>query len=311
MRISKLLIRLYLSTSQNLHGEDVMLGGMDKIQQDKLQIGFIGQGFVGKNQADDYERRGFRTVRYSLEPQFINNADKINECDIVFIAVPTPTTSYGFDDSIVRKAVSLVAPNKIAVIKSTIVPGTTESIQDDYPDRIVLHAPEFLSESTAARDAAFPDRNIIGVAKDTMEHRYAAEKVLKTLPTAPYNKICKAKDAEVIKYARNTLGFTRIVFTNILYDLSRTIGVDWSVVEEAISVDPDNGPTYSRPIHKSGRGAGGHCFIKDFAALRNFFDMNVNDKKAREILHSLEEKNNELLKSTNKDLDLLEGVYGK
>jgi len=276
-----------------------------------LKIGFIGQGFVGKNQADDYERRGFNTVRYSLEAQFVQNKDKIKKCDIVFIAVPTPTNERGFDDSIVRKAVSLVAPGKIAVLKSTILPGTTQSIQNEYKDRIVLHSPEFLSEATAGRDAAFPDRNIIGIPKDTIKYHRAAKKVLQTLPVAPYNKICSAKEAEIIKYARNTLGFVRIVFTNILYDLSRSIGADWKVIEEAISADPDNGETYSKPIHKSGRGAGGHCFIKDFAALRNFFGQHVGDIKSKDIFYSLEKKNIELLKSTKKDLDLLEGVYGK
>lgn len=279
--------------------------------QTNLTIGFIGQGFVGKNHADDYERRNYNTIRYSLEPQFIQNKFKIKECDIVFIAVPTPTTPAGFDDSIVRKAVSLVAPGKIAVIKSTVVPGTTESIQDEYPDRIVLHAPEFLSEATASRDAAFPDRNIIGMPKNTLKHRNAANTVLETLPQAPYNKICSAREAEIIKYARNTLAFTRIVFTNILYDLSRSMNAEWSVIEEAISADPDNGSTYSKPIHKSGRGAGGHCFIKDFAAMRHFFNHHLDDPKSNQVLRALEEKNIELLIKTNKDLDLLEGVHGK
>lgn len=277
----------------------------------KIKVGFIGQGFVGKNQADDYERRGYKPVRYSLEPQFVKNKKEIGNCDIVFIAVPTPTTPEGFDDSIVRQAVSLVAKGKIAVIKSTVLPGTTESIQQEYPDRIVLHAPEFLSEATASRDAAFPDRNIIGMPKNTPLYVESAKLVLSSLPTAPYNKICSSREAELIKYARNTMGFVRIVFVNILYDLSESLETDWSNIEEAISNDPQNGPTYSRPLHKTGRGAGGHCFIKDFGALRKFFASNINDKKSMDVLNALEAKNIELLLSTHKDLDLLKGVYGE
>lgn len=279
--------------------------------KNKLKIGFIGQGFVGKNQADDYERRGYNPVRYSLESQFINNKEEIGKCDIVFIAVPTPTTPTGFDDSIVRQAVSLVAKGKIAVIKSTVLPGTTESIQQEYKDRIVLHAPEFLSEATASRDAAFPDRNIVGIPKDTPLFAESAKLVLSSLPTAPYNKICSSREAELIKYARNTMGLVRIVFVNILYDLSQSLETDWSNIEEAISNDPQNGPTYSRPLHKSGRGAGGHCFIKDFGALKKFFASRIDDKKSMDVLASLEAKNIELLLSTQKDLDLLKGVYGE
>ena len=48
-------------------------------------IGFIGQGFIGKSYADDMERRGYTTVRYALEEPYKNNKEKIKECDIVFI----------------------------------------------------------------------------------------------------------------------------------------------------------------------------------------------------------------------------------
>ena len=58
----------------------------------KEKIGFIGQGFIGKNYADDFERRGFEVIRYALEEPYRANKEKIRECDIVFIAVPTPTT---------------------------------------------------------------------------------------------------------------------------------------------------------------------------------------------------------------------------
>ena len=274
-------------------------------------IGFIGQGFVGKNYADDFERRGYEIIRYSLESQFKNNKHKIKDCKIVFIAVPTPTTPDGFDYSIVQDAVGLVGKGKIAVIKSTILPGVTELIQGEYPDRIVMHAPEFLSEATAARDAAFPDRNIIGIAQENSTHRKAAELVLSTLPNSPYNLICGAKEAELIKYARNTMGFTRIVFVNILYDLSQGVGADWNLIEDAIGADPDNGPTYSRPVHKTGRGAGGNCFIKDFAALKKFFDETMKDSNARLVLDALERKNVELLLESNKDIHLLKEVYGE
>src|SRR3989344_5672703 len=116
----------------------------------KVKIGFIGHGVVGKNCADDFEARGHVVIRYAKEKPYHKNKNAIKDCDIVFIAVPTPTTPDGFDDSIVREALSLVGKGKIAVIKSTIVPGTTRSIQKENPDVFVMHSPEFLTESTAA-----------------------------------------------------------------------------------------------------------------------------------------------------------------
>ncbi len=277
-----------------------------------LSIGFIGQGWIGKNYANDFEARGYKVVRYGLESEFLANREKIASCDIVFIAVPTPTTVIGFSDSIVREAVGLVGKGKIAVIKSTILPGATQSIQKQYPDIFVFHSPEFLTESTASFDASHPQRNIIGIPLESKIYQEKAEQVMSVLPDAPYKKICSSIDAEIIKYGRNISGFFRVIFANILYDLTQNVGGNWDDIKEAMSADPDTGPTYLNPVHKSGRGAGGHCFIKDFAAFTAIYqDKVVSDKLGLDVLKSLENKNIELLKATGKDLDLLSGVYGR
>ncbi len=273
-------------------------------------IGFIGQGFIGKNYADDFEARGFKVVRYAAEPQYAAYKEKIKECDIVFIAVPTRTTPEGFDGRIVREVVKLVGEGKTAVIKSTVTPGTTESIQKENPGIFVFHSPEFLNEATAREDAAHPVRTIVGIPVISGEYRKKAEVIVGVLPKAPYTKICSAREAEIIKYARNTLGYVRVVFANILYDFAEKSGADWAVIREAISADPDNGPTYANALHKSGRGAGGRCFIKDFAAFAAMYEAAVGDPLGMEVIKSLEAKNIELLKTSNKDIDLLHGVYG-
>ncbi len=131
----------------------------------KPLIGFVGQGWIGKHYADNFEERGYNVVRYALEPPYHENGDQVKICDIVFIAVPTPSTPEGFDDSIIRIAVKSVGQGRIAVIKSTLLPGKTEVIQKDNPGVIVMHSPEFLRESSAAHDAANPNRNIIGITK--------------------------------------------------------------------------------------------------------------------------------------------------
>lgn len=251
-------------------------------------------------------------IRYSLDPEYVNNREKIKDCDIVFIAVPTPTTPKGFDDSIVRDCLKLVGANKIAVIKSTVIPGTTEDLQRQYPEILVLHSPEFLTESSAAHDAAHPQRNIIGIPSQSDVYLEKAKLVMGVLPPAPYNKICSSVDAEIIKYGRNISGYLRVIFANLLYDLTNKLDGNWEDVKEAMSADPDTGPTYLNPIHKSGRGAGGHCFIKDFASFAKLYHQLLpDDRLGYNILVANELKNNDLLRSTKKDIDLLEGVYGQ
>src|SRR3989338_317347 len=171
-----------------------------KQHRKKTLIGFIGQGFIGKSYADDFEKRGFTVTRYAMEVPYRQNREKIKDCDIVFIAVPTPTTPEGYDYSIVKKVLQHVGKGKIAVIKSTLLPGTTEKLQKLYPDIFVMHSPEFLTARTAARDAANPDRNIVGIPTDTKEMRKAAATVLSVLPRAPFQKMMSSSEAELVKY---------------------------------------------------------------------------------------------------------------
>jgi UDPglucose 6-dehydrogenase len=277
----------------------------------KPLIGFIGQGYVGKNYADDYEDRGFEVVRYSLEPAYIKNKEKIQECDIVFVAVWTPTTPKGFDSSIVESVLKLVKKGSTAVLKSTVTPGTTIRLQKKFPHLTILFSPEFLSVGTAAEDARNPFANILGLPVEGAAHRTAAQKVMATLPKSPFELICKSGEAEIIKYSHNISGVTQILTFNMLYDLSKKVGGDWAVINKALLADPFIPNRYSQPIHKSGRGAGGGCFIKDFAAFRGAYEkLMPKDKEAIAALRALEKKNIQLLTSTNKDLELLAGVYG-
>lgn len=280
-----------------------------------MTIGFIGQGYIGKNYADDLENREFNVIRYALEAPYDKNKELIRKCDVVFIAVPTPTTPEGFDDSIVKEAVELVGQGKTAVIKSTILPGTTEEIQFLHSNKTILFSPEFLLEATAAHDAAYPLFNIVGMPGDSAVYRKAAEEVLSILPKSTHDRICSSREAELFKYVHNIHGFFRILFANLVYDLSDSLGCDWEDIEEMMKLDPylnKNASYYNRPNHKGGRGAGGHCFIKDMAAFRELFEKTrSNDLTAIELLRALEKKNIELLRTTGKDIDLLEGVYGK
>jgi nucleotide sugar dehydrogenase len=282
-------------------------------------VGFIGQGFIGKNMADDFEDRGYQIVRYALEQPYVENREKIASCDIVFIAVPTPTTPMGFSAEGLMSVLPLVGKGKIAVVKSTILPGTTERLQQEHPHCIVLHSPEFLREKQAKEDTARPARNIVGMPKATKRYRDAAARVLSVLPPAPYAVIMSAREAELVKYAGNAFLAMKVVFMNVVYDIARGVGADFDTVAEAMLADERIGPSHMHVIDssghkgaKKGRGAGGHCFPKDLAALRALYaTLDNGDAEGQLFLKAIEAKNNRLLCDSKKDLDLLEGIYGK
>lgn len=277
-----------------------------------MKIGIIGQGFVGKNTADNFEHRGYEVTRYALEAEYKDNAEKIGECDVVFIGVPTPTTPEGFDYSIVEDVLKLVSDGAIAVIKSTLLPGTTAKLQDIYPNKIVLFSPEFLCEKTAAYDVANPMMNVIGLSYDTAGHRKAAEAVMKTLPNSEHNFIVSAQAAELFKYAHNLNGYFRVILANLLFEVGEKTEVNWADVKTMMDSDIMMSPYYNTPTHKGGRGAGGNCFIKDMAAFRHLYEAQVSeDKEGLAVLKALEKKNLELLGKTKKDQTLVKGVYGE
>jgi UDPglucose 6-dehydrogenase len=277
----------------------------------KKRIGFIGQGYIGKNYADDFEKRGYEVVRYSLEQAYVNNKSLIKDCYIVFVAVPTPTTPEGFDARMVKEALGLIGEGKIGIIKSTILPGATESLQKEFPRIYLMHSPEFLSRDTAAHDAAHPERNIIGIPLDNDEYRKKAEEVMAILPEAKFKSVCRAKEAEFIKYGGNSFFYFKNIFFNLFFDLVEAHGADWETVRQAIASDPRIGGEHTRAKDKGGRGAGGDCLIKDFRTMADIYEKIVKDKYGIEVLNSLQKKNIELLAKSGKDLNLLNGVYGE
>lgn len=283
----------------------------------KPLIGFIGQGWIGKNYADDFEKRGYQTVRYALEEPYRGNKEKIKKCSIVFIAVPTPTTPKGFDPSRVDDALTNLTPGTTAIIKSTLVPGTTTRLQKKFPKLFVIHSPEFLSRGTASHDAAHPLLNIIGIPKNNRQYQTRARTVLGVLPKA-YAKVVSAETAELFKYVHNTSLFARSIYMNVLFDLSQKLKVKWSDIKELIIEDPMiafQDPVVAKwhiePNLPVGRGVGGDCHIKDFETFSRLFKDLVGDKVSLKMIEAMKEKNLDLLRKSKKDLDLVEGVYGK
>ena len=186
----------------------------------------------------------------------------------------------------------------------------TAEFQKKYRNLLFIFSPEFLREATAAEDAAQPYSVIIGIAADTDAHLAAGARVQDMLPDAPSKILCTSTEAELIKYAQNVSGYIDIITFNVFHDLAEKLGASWVPILKAMKADPNIPSRFANPIHKSGRGAGGHCLIKDMAAIRAFHERVVGDELGSSFLRAAEAKNKKLLKDTNKDLDLLSGVYG-
>ncbi len=255
-----------------------------------LKIGVIGVGMVGGALQRYFQKKGIEPFVYD-KGRDLGSVEEINKADVIFISVPTPfkKDGDGFDLSCVEEAASYLTGSKIVVLKSTIVPGTTDYFQEKYPDHKWLFNPEFLTELTADQDMTYPDRQILGITKQSYN---VAGDVMRLLPLAPYEKVMPAAEAELVKYFGNNWFAVKVIFANQMFDLCKKLDLDYDRVKEAASVDKRIGPSHLTASHKGYRGFGGKCIPKDIRAMIQFADSKGVDMQ---LLKKAEELNNELM----------------
>ncbi len=208
-------------------------------------------------------------------------ADEINAADVVFVAVNTPTKSYGvgagraadlrFIESVARTIADVATSGKIIVEKSTIPVKTAETIKQILAANTrglefqVLSNPEFLAEGTAIADLENPDRVLIGG-----ERTEAGEKALQTLVDVyatwvPRERIITTNlwSSELSKLVANAFLAQRISSINSISALCEATDADIDEVANAIGHDSRIGPKFL----KASVGFGGSCFQKDILNL--------------------------------------------
>ncbi len=267
---------------------------MEKQPKD-FKLGIMGVGMVGGALKGYFEKENLRPFLYD-ERKNLGSLEEISQADIIFICVPTPfDKEKGFDLSFVKRACQNIKGGKIIVIKSTILPGTTEKLQEKYPQHRFLFNPEFLTEATAQEDMDKPNRQIIGY---TEKSREVAEEILGLLPSAPFQRIIPVSEAEMTKYFSNTWFSTKVVFVNQMYGLCKKLGIDYETVRECASADKMIGPSHLDVHHKGHFGYRGGCLPKDIRALIQFANEQGLDFKLHK---TVEEINNQLMKEQGID----------
>jgi UDPglucose 6-dehydrogenase len=256
------------------------------------KIGIVGWGVVGQAVGKGFETKGheiFWTAR--KEPPYTLD-QVIEKSEFIFLCLPTPMFSdySGIDLSVIDEVVGKVAPkiagtDKILIIKSTVVPGTTTSYKKKYPKTLLAMNPEFLTEANALGDFLKPDRTVIGAFSQNVSARLSGlyqdlygtnTKIFLTDPTT----------AEMVKYMSNAFLATKVIFANEMYDLCTALGIKYEEVKKMVAADKRIGDTHLDVT--TIRGFGGKCFPKDMVALMGF----AKDKKVpHELLKTVWAKN--------------------
>jgi UDPglucose 6-dehydrogenase len=281
------------------------------------KIAVLGLGYVGLCTAVCFARKGFRVIGVDVDPKTVKMITQkktpiheprlarllktavdsqcltcttdyeraINTSDMSFIAVGTPyKPSIGMDPRYVKsvaksigKALRTKKGYHMVVVKSTVLPGTTEGTVKPLIEKCsgkrcgstfdICYNPEFLREGSAIEDVFKPDRIVIGEfnqgSGDRLEsfyRKFHEDKMPKVIRTNP-------STAELIKYANNAFLATKVSFINTMANICQEIpGADVTVVAKAIGLDNRINPLFLN----AGLGYGGSCLPKDLKTLISF-----------------------------------------
>ena len=272
-------------------------------------IGIVGQGFVG-NAVYQKFKNYYDVLTNDLDDTKSTSTieNMVPLCTTIFICLPTPMKSDGkCDVSILEKVLSkidLLADNyetkKTIVIKSTIVPGTTNKWNDVYESLDIVFNPEFLTERNAVKDYDNQSRIILGGPRPaTTELKQIFSKVF---PKATIIKT-DSTHAEMVKYLTNNFLSVKVSFANEIYQLCDKLNIDYDKVVEYATYDERLGKSHwGVPGHDGDFGFGGHCFPKDLAAILHLSDeLNTINN----VLHATQDTNDEVRK--NRDWEGMKG----
>ena len=233
-----------------------------------MREGLLGKVTVGKAVYEGLERLGHKMSFFDPAHEGSKLSDVL-DTNCIFICVPTNMATNGdCDTSIVESVISELDQagyKGLVSIKSTVVPGTTDRLSNQYPRLRICSTPEFLRAKTALGDFLY-NHDLLVIGSNRNED---FEMITKIHGNLPKNVACvRPVEAEVIKYFNNVNHSVQIIFANIAYDVCKKLGADYDAVYNAIIKRECFNPAYLM-CNDNLRGFGGHCLPKDTSAWNN------------------------------------------
>jgi len=277
------------------------------------KIGILGNGFVGSAVASGFALHADVRV-YDIDPKkSIHSFEEVMESEFIFICVPTPmniNNSNKIDLSMVTSAFKKIATyekplnEKIFILKSTVIPGTTNALVKQFSNLEIVFNPEFLTERSARLDFINASRIVLGGTEEACKRLAILYRI-----RFPYTPIIITDwmSAEFVKYMCNCFFATKISFMNEMKQASEKVDLDWKSILGGFLADGRIGNSHiDVPGHDGHPGFGGKCFPKDINAFINFFkDIEVRPS----VLEAVWEKNVEVRDGA--DWEKIKGAISK
>ena len=226
-----------------------------------MDILIIGAGTVGGNLQKELA---------VLKPDIYDKYKNIDtrrggvHYDAAFVCVDTPGADC--DISEVRAAITEHDAD-VFVIKSTVLPGTTEELASETGKRLIF-SPEYYGGTQHCNNFSFPFTILGGEKKDCVK----VIQILQHVYDGTHQfKITDAKTAELVKYMENSYLAMKVSFCQQFYDIAEKTGVCYEELRELFVLDPRVEPSHTfvyrdRPYWDS------HCLNKDVRAVAEKYD---------------------------------------
>ncbi len=274
-----------------------------------MKLSIVGSGYVGTTIAACFADLGHEVVNIDIDQEIVDriNAgeapihepgldelvaryggdrlrattdyDVVRDTGVTFLALPTPANEDGSNDtSIIEAGAEALGEalrekddDHLVVVKSTVIPGTTEELVGptvaEAADTAIGEGidlamnPEFLREGTAVEDFLQPDKVVFGAAAPRTYERLhqVFRPLLDRADDRPAVVETGLREAEMIKYANNSFLATKVSLINELGNICKAYDVDAYEVAEAVGLDDRIGARFLR----SGLGWGGSCLTGD------------------------------------------------
>jgi UDP-glucuronate decarboxylase len=263
-----------------------------------MKIGIIGYGFVGKA-TSLFQHPSFQYYIYDLDsskrnPQNIT-LKQMEECDILFIALPTPMNIDGScDTSNIENVLKQISHQNI-VIRSTVPVGFCDKYN-------VFFMPEFLTEKNWKQDFIENKFWVIGTTENRTNKNLVLEEIIqlsKSNASIFYDNIIylSNKEAELVKLVKNTYLATKVSFFNEIYDLTTHKNINYQNVIKVVGLDQRIGKSHMTVPNDDKRGYGGTCFPKDTNNIYSLFQ----DSNLKSYLLEANLKRNEFIDRPQRD----------
>ena len=221
----------------------------------------VGYGVVGKNLAKEL---------YSLNPDIYDLKLKDNRkshYDFAFICIDTPKMDT--IDAPIEDLVSTIRENNadIFIIKSTILPGSTDKIKELTGKRIIF-SPEYSGSTQHCNNFEFNFTILGGDKKDCLEVQQLLQHVYDARHTF---HIVDSKTAELAKYMENSWLATKVSFCNQFYNIAKENNIDYETLRELFILDPRVNPSHTF-VYDEHPYWSSHCLDKDVPTLAKWAD---------------------------------------